>query len=184
MKKEYCLSEELAEMVSSDCESVRIEAAVAPLLTLSQELELAKDQDFHVRKAIASRPYLNHEVIRYIVSHEKEAEIVSLALRGYEGHELFSELAKNPDYRIRRIAATARNTSELVLLDLSVDPRLVVRRAVVCRSQIPLIVQEKLSRDPSVEIRKDLARHKDLLYSVSEILKEDPEFEVRNIVCS
>ena len=183
MKKEYCPVDELAEMVSSDHEYDRLEAARAPMLVESQMIELANDSDYSVRKALASRPDLTSDAIRAIVSSESETELVSLALRGYKGSELLSELAKNTDCSIRRLAASHEKTSESALLDLATDNHKMVRHALVAREEIPFDVQKILSRDPSLEIRMDLARRgDDLPYVIYIILKEDIDQSVRNIV--
>ena len=181
MKKEYRPVDELAEMVSSDHVYERLEAARATMLVEEQMLELVKDPDFSVRKTLASRPDLPSDVIRAIASSEKEVELVSLALRGYEGTELLTELAQDPDPRIRRLAATHPNTLHFGLLCLVVDNHKMVRHALVSRDELPLDVQKILARDPSTEIRMDLARRDDLLYSAYEILKEDLDPEVRRI---
>ena len=181
MKKEYCPDDELSEMVSSDHDHLRLEAARAPMLIEDQMMELVKDTDFGVRKTIASRSDLTSDAIGAIVSSESEPELVALALRGYNGTELLTELAQNPDPRIRRLAASHENTSESALLYLATDNHKMVRHALVSREEIPLDVQKILARDPSTEIRMDLACRDDLLYSAYEILKEDLDPEVRRI---
>lgn len=183
MKHEYYPSDELAGLVYSEHAYQRLEAARAPMLVESQMLELVKDTDYSVRKTLASRLDLLSDVIRAIVSYESEPELVDLALRGYEGSELLSELAKNPDSRIRRLAASHPETSESALIDLATDNYKMVRHAVVAREEIPLDVQKILARDPSAEIRMDLARRDDdLPYVIYAILKEDLDKSVRNIV--
>lgn len=182
MKKEYYPADELAGMVYSEHEYQRLEAARAPMLVEDQMLELVKDTDYSVRKALASRSDLTSDAIRAIVSSEPETELVSLAIRGCECSELLSELARNPDSRIRRLAASHENTPEKSLLELVHDNHKMVRHALVCRDEIPLMVQRALARDPSTEIRMDLARRDDLFYSAYEILKEDLDLAIRRMV--
>ena len=180
MKNEYDAMSELEEMVSSDNGHNLLEAARAPMLTESQMLEFVKNGEYHVRKSVASRLDLTPEVIGEFLRSEPEPELVALALRGYDGSELLSEVAKNSDSRIRRLAASHPNTPESLLLALATDNHEMVRHAIVAREEIPIYVQRILARDPSVEIRRDLARHDELFYSAYEILKEDPDPEVIN----
>lgn len=184
MKTEYDRIYELASMVSSDTSSYEEEAAVSPLLSESQMLELASSRFDQVRLLLASRPDLTTDVIRAIVGNESELEIVSLALRCYDGTELFSELAKNPDPRIRRLAAAKEKTPDSVLLDLANDNYKMVRQALACREDLSLPIQQKLARDPSSDIRIELAKNDELLFSAYEILKDDIDPVVRETATS
>ena len=178
---EYNPVDELSGMVYSERDFDLLEAARAPMLTESQMLELAKNGEYSVRKALASRLDLTTDVIREFLRSEPEPELVALALRGYNGTELLTELAQNSDSRIRRLAASHENTPEKSLLELVHDNHKMVRHAIVSREEIPLDVQKILARDPSAEIRMDLARRDDLFFSAYEILKEDLDLSVRKI---
>ena len=179
---EYNPVDELAGMVYSEHDFDLLEAARSPLLAEEQMIELAKNGEYSVRKALASRLDLTTDVIREFLRSEPDPELVALAIRGYNGTELLTELAKNPDSRIRRLAATHPNTLTSALLYLASDNHKMVRHAIVAREEIPLGVQKTLARDPCAEIRMDLGRRDDLLYSAYEILKEDLDQSVRNIV--
>jgi hypothetical protein len=95
---------------------------------------------------------------------------------------VLTRLAADPDWSVRRVAASNVALPVAALRWLAADPVAAVRRVVACRSELPGDLLKSLATDPDAWVRQGIARQPSAPVTVLGALAADAEPDVRRAV--
>ena len=119
--------------------------------------ELAKDEDWNVRRHAAGNPNTPAEVLRELAKDEDWNVRRHAAGNPNTPAEVLRELAKDEDWNVRRHAAGNPNTPAEVLRELAKDSYDAVRRHAACNPNTPAEVLRELAKDEDWNVRSNAA---------------------------
>jgi 3-methyladenine DNA glycosylase AlkC len=167
----------------------KIELAINPNTPKELLVELSKDKDRFVRRAVAKNPNTPSEVLVEL-SKDKDVDVRYLVAKNSNTpKEVLAELSKDKDWFVRLAVAENPNTPKEVLVELSKDEDVDVRWAIAENHNNPneILVDPKeilveLSKNKDWSARQMVARNTNTPSEVLVELSKDKNEHVRQAV--
>ena len=158
---EICEEPDLLTELSRDKSTLVLINVAKNSYTKREDLiKLAKFPDSRVQSAVAKNNMKNYEVIEALLASRYISVRIELA-QSISDKEILDKLAKDPDYRVRRVVATNPYTRIQTLSILAEDKEVSVRLAMAKWDETKIQIRKKLEEDPDENVRIAIARRKD-----------------------